>query len=250
LDGRTIGFLAFADHEFSIASATDAGATGFDPLESLDDVRAAKARCDYLVVLFHGGIEHYEYPSPVLKRKLRKIVDAGADLVTAQHSHCVGTLEEHAGGTIVYGQGNFLFGARLGDDRWNTGSILQVTLPAAGRASVRVVPVVAQTGGGIDLMDAAGAAECLKAFAQRGVEMQDDSLIATRWERFCRSHEGSYLPQLYGWNRYFTKLNKLLRGRLVDRSVSPRARMVTHNLIRCEAHHEVLDTLLRAPAGS
>lgn len=133
LDGWTVGFVAVADQEFSIASGVEVGANGFDPLESLDEIRVAKGQCDFLVVLFHGGIEHFEYPSPMLKRKLRKIVDAGADLVTAQHSHCIGAREEYQTGTIIYGQGNFL--AR--DDRWNTGSILQVRLPADGRPSVR-----------------------------------------------------------------------------------------------------------------
>lgn len=242
--GHQVGLLAFADHEFSIATVDDAGANGFDPLESLDDVRAAKSVCDYLIVLFHGGIEHYEYPSPLLKRKLRKIVEAGADLVTAQHSHCIGAREEYRHGTIIYGQGNFLFGEKAGNDRWNTGSVLQVTLRSGDAPDVQVIPVVALHGGGIDLMDEQQAAACLRDLARRGEEMQDDSLVAANWERFCQGQTKAYLPHLYGWNRYLTRLNKVMGNRLVDLVYSSRAQMVTHNLIRCEAHHEVLETIL------
>lgn len=242
---HVVGFLAFADHEFSIAEQEEAGANGFDPFESLDDVREAKSKCDYLVVLFHGGIEHYEYPSPLLKKKLRKIVEAGADLVTAQHSHCIGAFEQYRHGSILYGQGNFLFGEQPGNDRWNSGSIIQVTLGDDGLTDVRVIPVVARRGGGTDLMAEPEAATCLSELQRRGTEVQDDALVAECWERFCEHQKKTYLPHLLGWGRLLTRLNKILDGRLVDRLYAKRARMVTHNLIRCEAHHEVLDTILR-----
>lgn len=94
-------------------------------------------------------------------------------------------------------------------------------------------------------MDESAAAVCLGALTRRGAEIQDDALVADNWVRFCRSQESSYLPHLCGWNRYLTRLNKLRGNRLADLRFSGRARMVTHNLIRCEAHHEVLDTILR-----
>lgn len=244
LGRHVVGFLAFADHEFSIAGQEDAGANGFDPFESLDDVREAKSKCDYLVILFHGGIEHYEYPSPLLKKKLRKIVEAGADLVTAQHSHCIGAFEQYQHGSILYGQGNFLFGEQPGNDRWNSGSIIQVTL-GDDMTDVRVIPFVARRGGGIDLMPEPEASTCLAGLKRRGTEVQDDALVAQYWERFCEKEKKAYLPHLLGWSRLLTRLNKVLDGRLVDRLYAKRARMVTHNLIRCEAHHEVLDTILR-----
>ena len=40
-----------------------------------------KKQCDYVIVLYHGGKEHYRYPSPYLQKVCRKIVDKGADIV-------------------------------------------------------------------------------------------------------------------------------------------------------------------------
>ena len=124
---RTIGFLSFAEEEFNIAYQNAPGANLFDPYCSLEQIRGAKAQCDYLVVLYHGGIEHYEYPSPFLQKKCRAMVRAGADLVLCQHSHCIGTEERYKGATILYGQGNAIFGRGKTED-WNTGLLVTVDI--------------------------------------------------------------------------------------------------------------------------
>lgn len=123
---QKIGIYCCAEHEFSIAPPDSPGANPFDPLESFDDVASLRKDCDYLIVLYHGGKEHYRYPSPNLQKICRKFVRAGANLVVCQHSHCVGCKEDYQDGTIVYGQGNFLF-----DDSdsefWQTSLLLSVT---------------------------------------------------------------------------------------------------------------------------
>ena len=53
--GKTIGVYACCEHEFGIATETLAGANPFDPLESLDHIVDLKSKCDYVVVLYHGG---------------------------------------------------------------------------------------------------------------------------------------------------------------------------------------------------
>ena len=84
-----------------------------------------KAQCDYAIVLYHGGKEYYRYPSPNLQKTCRKLVEKGADLVICQHSHCIGCEEKYQDGTIVYGQGNFLFDH--GDNEyWNTSLLVQI----------------------------------------------------------------------------------------------------------------------------
>ena len=106
---KKIGVYACAEHEFSIATVLTAGANPFDPLWSFDHVSSLKEKCDYVIILYHGGKEHYRYPSPGLQKVCRRFIDKGADLVVCQHSHCIGCEEKYNNGTIVYGQGNFLF---------------------------------------------------------------------------------------------------------------------------------------------
>ncbi len=122
---HTIGIYACAEHEFSIASTSTAGANPFDPLESFDAIQELKQRYDYLIVLYHGGKEFYRYPSPILQKVCRKFIDKGANLVVCQHSHCIGCEEKYLNGTIVYGQGNFLFD-RGNDAFWSTGLLISI----------------------------------------------------------------------------------------------------------------------------
>jgi len=107
-DGKKIGIYACAETEFSIAEDNRAGANPFDPLESLDHIADLKSKCDFVIVLYHGGKELYRFPSPYLRKVCRKIVEKGADLVICQHSHCIGAFENYHDSVIVYGQGNFL----------------------------------------------------------------------------------------------------------------------------------------------
>ena len=107
-----LGIYCCAEREFSIATDTTPGANPYDPLISFDTVQELKQQCDFVIVLYHGGKEHYRYPSPQLQRVFHKFAACGADLVVAQHSHCIGCMEEYQKSTLVYGQGNFLFFCR------------------------------------------------------------------------------------------------------------------------------------------
>jgi poly-gamma-glutamate synthesis protein (capsule biosynthesis protein) len=75
----------------------------------MHDIREAKKNADYVIVIYHGGKEHCEYPSPRLLRLCREMIECGANVVLTQHSHCIGSYEEYEGGHILYGQGNFHF---------------------------------------------------------------------------------------------------------------------------------------------
>lgn len=101
-DGKRVGVYACAEHEFSIVTEHSAGANPIDLLESPDHVAALKEQCDYVIVLYHGGKEHYRYPSPNLQKVCRKLVEKGADLVVCQHSHCIGCEEKIPGGVQLY----------------------------------------------------------------------------------------------------------------------------------------------------
>ena len=108
-NGKDIGIYACTEHEFSVADDNRPGANPFDPLWSLDHVEELHKSVDYVIILYHGGKEHYRYPSPMLQKTCHRLVDKGADLVLCQHSHCIGCEEKYRDGTIVYGQGNFIF---------------------------------------------------------------------------------------------------------------------------------------------
>jgi poly-gamma-glutamate capsule biosynthesis protein CapA/YwtB (metallophosphatase superfamily) len=136
-----IAVYACAENEFSIATENRAGANPFDPLESLDHIANIKSLYDYVIVLYHGGKEHYRYPSPYLQKVCRKMAEKGADLVICQHSHCIGTYEEYQNSVIIYGQGNFIFD-KQNNEFWNTSLLIKAEF--GDKMSIDFVPICRQ----------------------------------------------------------------------------------------------------------
>ncbi len=95
--GCEIGFLGFTEWDY-------------DEDELLRDVRAARKKCDLLIVSIHWGEELTHRQTRNTDKLGRKIVDAGADLVIGNHSHVYGEIEQYGGKYIIYSLGNFCFG--------------------------------------------------------------------------------------------------------------------------------------------
>ena len=240
---QKIGIYCCAEHEFSIAPENCPGANPFDPLDSFDDVASLRKDCDYLIVLYHGGKEHYRYPSPNLQKICRKFVRAGANLVVCQHSHCVGCKEDYQGGTIVYGQGNFLF-----DDSdsefWQTSLLLSVN-----DRSVSYLPLVKRKNT-VRLAHGQDAEAILHGFEERSAQILDESFVREEYARFSQQLLSLYLGT-FTQKRYrllFRVLNKLTRGkwsaRLPER-LPMKYKLAVLNFVECEAHREALIAALK-----
>lgn len=238
--GKKVGLYACAEHEFSIVTDQTPGANPFDPLEALDHIAALKARCDFVVVLYHGGKEHYRYPSPNLRKVCRKLVEKGANLVVCQHSHCVGCEEKYCGGMIVYGQGNFLFDHSV-SEFWQTG--LLVVLDAD--FNVSYVPLT-KDGNKVKLAQKAQAEEILEGFQERSREITVDGAVEAKYAEFAEKMKNNYLLHFSGGGRgfFWRAINKLSGRRLIawtlKRKYKTKQLLALQNYIECEAHRELV----------
>lgn len=238
---KTIGIISFAEAEFNLAGDTTPGANHFDPYNSFDLVTEMKKHCDYLIVLYHGGIEHYKNPSPLLQKKCRKFANSGADLVLCQHSHCIGTVEEINGSTILYGQGNSLFGYRQGNDAWNEGLMVSIEF---GVKPVLRFRMLKATKDGIVFASKEESEKRVEEMHKDSEKLNDLLWIENQWLLFSKKQEAMYFPMLFGRGRVFNKVNRILNNKLINKIYSRGKFMVTMNLLRCEAHHEVVQTIL------
>lgn len=85
----------------------------YDPTRVLEQIKAAKDVCDFVVVYVHWGIERAEHPEEYQKTMGRQYIDAGADLVIGSHPHVLQGIEYYKGKPIVYSLGNFVFGSSI-----------------------------------------------------------------------------------------------------------------------------------------
>lgn len=241
--GLRIAFVSFAEHEFNAIRQDGGGAAIFDIYDDFKRLQNIRSSVDYMIVLYHGGIEYHPYPSPMLQKKCRMMADAGADLVLCQHSHCIGSYEKLGNSTILYGQGNNLFGYRKNNHKWNEGLIVQIHLSSQSHI-VELIPGRTNSDSIFEIIQDERKCRLLAEIDNRSEQICADDFIKNAWEDFCKKNEKIHLPLLLGWNKYFIFLNKKLAGWPLRLLCNQRKRNIIHNLIRCESHYEVLRTIL------
>lgn len=235
-NGIKVGVYACAEYEFSIAGEKSAGANPFDPLESPDHISALREQSDFVIVLHHGGKEHYRYPSPGLRKVCRKMVDKGADLVVCQHSHCIGAFEKYKNGTIVYGQGNFLFD-RNDNEFWKTGLLLKVAINK--NLSVEFVPFE-KRGNGVEIIDNERAKEVMDSFLKRSEQILIPGFIESEFERFCNENGQYYMAVFAGMGKIIRNVDKLANGVFTKLLYRGRKACNVQNHIECESQRETV----------
>ena len=230
-DGKTLAIVAVCEHEYSYALPDQFGANPFDPFDTMEDIAEAKKRADWVVVMYHGGKEQCEYPSPRLRKACRAMARAGADLILTQHSHCVGCRETYRGAQIVYGQGNFNFVGHSDHPHWRSGLMLDVRF--GDGVEVTYLPVVVN-GAGVTLAGGEEKARILADFEARSEILLDDAAWLAQWEAFCRS-----MP-------YYVDA---VKNAYVDVPAGEICRQVFPHYLDCEAHLDVWKTIYKTWHG-
>ena len=126
---ETLAIVNCCEHESSIATAEHCGSNPLNPIQQYYAIHEAKKKADYMLVIVHGGVEHYELPTPRMQETYRFFIEAGADAVINHHQHCYSGYEIYLGKPIFYGLGNLCFDRS--DKRnsiWNEGFLLELDL--------------------------------------------------------------------------------------------------------------------------
>lgn len=242
IGGKKIGIYCCAEHEYSIVTDSNPGANPFDPLESLDHIVELKKNVDYVIVLYHGGKEHYRYPSPYLQKVCRRLIDKGANLVVCQHSHCIGCEEKYGSGTIVYGQGNFLFDDS-DNEFWQTGLLIELD----EEFKVSYIPIV-KDGNKVRFASERNKYEILDAFHKRSEEIKQPEFVNKNYATFAKQMEREYLFRfsgVLGRNIFVRVLNKFTSYGFMRKLYPTNSRLAIENAVDCEAHRELVIEVMR-----
>lgn len=240
LGEKIVGIYCCAEHEFSIVGEGRPGANPFEPLDSLDHIAELKKQCDYVICLYHGGKEHYRYPSPGLQKSCRKMVEKGADLVVCQHSHCIGCEEKWKTGTIVYGQGNFLFD-NSNSEFWMTSILVQVDL---SDFSIMYIPIKKQENS-VCLATGEEALQIISSMRDRSKQIQQNGFVENTYTEFAKTMMAGYMmrDRPASKNVFFRIIDKVMGHRISASIVRKRLRryaLLYINQYDCEAHRELI----------
>ena len=218
-DGEKVGIINVAEHEYSYALPNRMGVNPFDSFLTMQDIREMKKLTDYVVVIYHGGKEFCQYPSPRLRNLCHEMVLCGADTVLCQHSHCIGCYEKYEDGHILYGQGNFCFTKENLPEIWYSGLLLELDTKK-NLASFYAFTVQEL---GINLAKGEEKEKILNAFNLRNEELLNGKW-KEGWHAFCESVKEKYIA--------------VLRGLEMEETTESQTQRFAHYL-DCEAHTDV-----------
>ena len=244
--GLRVALLAMADTEFSIAGDNSYGANPLDLINYVGTVSRLRGESDKLVVLIHGGAEHYPYPSPRMQKMSRFMVDQGANAVFWQHSHIPGCLEHYHGAPIVYGQGNLIAdrpGFKVFDPDWHKGFICVLKL-TNNNVTLEMIPYMQSFNRlGARKMTDSEKIKFQSDFDWRSGNILEKEFVKTKWEEFCISRKETYVSILKGYGPFLTRINKRIGfgGKLY----SQESLTALLNVVRCQIHREQLETILQ-----
>lgn len=243
---KKIGFYCCVENEFSYATDKGAGANPYDPLSSFDDVKELKKKCDIVIVLYHGGKEHYRFPSPNLRKVFRKFADYGADLVIAQHTHCIGCKEDYNNAVLIYGQGNFVFDDE-DDEYWNSSLLVQMEIDINNKIVYRFIPCVKKEHY-IEMATNSEANRIIDDFIYRSCKILDDAYVNKKFDELLEREKTEYFYRLsggFGKLLSVRLLNKLSNYAFLKRMYKNDNKYIVRNCIECESHREVIINMLK-----
>jgi poly-gamma-glutamate synthesis protein (capsule biosynthesis protein) len=244
IQGKKVAFVNFCENEFSIATATTAGAAPIDSVDNYHQITEARKNADYVVVIVHGGHEHYQLPSPRMKKLYRFFVEIGADAVVNHHQHCYSGYEFYNGKPIVYGLGNFCFdGNRNGGNViWNEGYLLVIEF-GEHAPKIELIPYVqCKDSATIELMQEEQVVVFEQTVSNLNEIIADDNQLQRSFEGWINRNK-AYVTSLFSsWhNRY---LNAAANRGWIPYLTSRKEYGAMLNRICCEAHRDITICLL------
>jgi poly-gamma-glutamate synthesis protein (capsule biosynthesis protein) len=138
--GVRFAFLAYDDvAAYYHATDATAGTAPLDETTLSEDIQAARALADVVVVLPQWGEEYTPDPTERQQRIAALAIESGATLVAGNHPHVVQAATPTGDGYVAYALGNLVF-----DQDWSRetleGVVLETTFHGARLVAVRFVP--------------------------------------------------------------------------------------------------------------
>ena len=201
--GVRFGFYNVSETMYNKPGRDVPGVWLYDEYVVCRELAECKRSCDYLVVIYHGGIEKFPFPSPETRKRFYRMADNGADLIVAQHTHCVGCEERYHGSRLIYGQGDFLL-KNFAPGLTDTGLLLELAVED-GQVDVRkhLVRVVDE--------------KCVRyaekqdfaAYDARSAQVGDEDYVYRQLQKFCEGELRLYLTAFKSPSRLRVRLARL-----------------------------------------
>lgn len=243
IKGKRLAIINCCEHEFSIATYSTAGANPLNPISQYFSIQEARKNSDYVLVVIHGGHEHFQLPSPRMVETYRFFVDVGADAVVNHHQHCYSGYEVYKGKPIFYGLGNFCFdweGKRSGT--WNEGYMVKIIFEE--HISFELIPYLQCD---VEPSVLPINKELTKRFYDKIFELNeiisDSDKLHKSFVSFCKDRTWDMNIAVMPYNNRY--LRALCNRKLLPTFVNKDKYLYLLNMIECESHLDVFRNYLK-----
>lgn len=243
INGISITVINCCESEFSIASEVKGGSNPLNPIRQYYEILDAKKKSDYVVIVVHGGIEHFQYPTPRMVETYRFFIDAGADAVLNHHQHCPCGFEIYKGKPIYYGLGNFCFdwdGKRK--SIWNLGYMVRFKLTCDNQISSEIIPYrQCDETPTVTLLEGKEHREFNLMMKELCDAIQDEKLLIVKFRQYS-GNEFLYKKMLEPYSGRL--LNGLYRRGMVPSTINKERVVSLKDFLFCESHFESVKELI------
>lgn len=243
--GKTLAFINFAENEWSTTNGDEAGANPLNPVSNFYAIQHAKKQADFVFVIVHGGHEMFELPSPRMKETYRFFIDAGASAVIGHHTHCYSGYEIYKSCPIFYSLGNFVFDSvSKQNQEWYRGFAVGFNIKNNVLAYEIIPYKQCDEKPGVFLLNEDEKRQFTQRLNELSLIIQDDIILKEKFQIFCNKAAS------IGYNVLLEPhsnrmINYLQRKGFLPSFLSKRKKLIYENLIRCEAHRDVVLEILK-----
>ena len=241
-----IAFINIAENEWTTTFGSEPGCHPIDLANVFHQIQEAKSKADFIVIIAHGGHEHYELPSPRMKKWYSFFVDAGANAVIGHHTHIISGYEVYKEAPIFYSLGNFCFDWEgMRNLPWNKGMLVRLGFEKSKPVTFEMEFVSQNTDEvGLKLFsdEDPPASEASKKTMQLHLEklnkiIADDDSLQSEFDNYVLS----WKPVMNTWIQpYKGIMASLYKRGLLPSIITKKKKLLYTNLIRCEAHRDIL----------
>ena len=239
IKNKKIAIVNFCENEWSIAEKNKAGANPLNPIKNYYQIKEAKNKSDFVLVIIHGGNEQYEYPSPIMVETYRYFADCGANAIIGHHTHCPSGYEVYNDVPIFYSIGNFIFDYENREDSWHEGYFVKLSINKNSVYDFSLIPYKqCKTKAELKILENTEREKFIDKIEKISKVITEYELLKEKWVEFCEQRKRSYLSSILSLGKF---RKQLLKNNNLSKLILKRKRLMPLlNLIRCEAHRDCI----------
>lgn len=242
IKGKKISILNYSEREFNTANENYAGANPYDTINTYYDIQKEKNKNDYVIVIYHGGLEYHHIPLPEIKRKFEFMIDLGVDAIISHHTHYIGGYTRYKGKPIFYGLGNFYYFSKskvhIKNPELHKGLILKLIVKNANITFDLFFVKKTNFQKTLHLFNKGELILQNQKIAEINNIVNNNNETVQYWDRLKLKYKKKYLISILGINH----LVKLLLKILISNKKLNKSKhfLKIYNLHNCESHRDII----------